>query len=514
VIGTRLGSPPLPAALLVSAGAGALTVFAFAPFQAWWLAVLTLAALFALVLSARSTRHAIAIGGGFGLGLNLAGVSWIYISLHVVGGMPAPLAIVALAGFAGYLALYVAVASAFIHRTYGLPRWLSALTIPSLWTASEWAKSTVMSGFPWLNVGTAQVDSPLLMGYAPIVGAYGLSFLVALAATLLAFLIQRPQRWSAWAMLLIVVVGGLALARVEWSVPEGRPVTVALLQGNVEQVMKWREGERERALENYLDLANTSRATLVVLPETALPVTFERLSPDYLARLTRPARDRNGAVIVGVVTRDFHGNGFHYYNTAVALGSGREQRYSKHHLVAFGEFIPPAFGWVYRWLNMPMANFSAGTTQPQPMQFPWGLAAINICYEDAFGHEIIRQLPQAHVLINLTNVAWFGRSLAADQHAQFSRLRSLETGRPTLRSTNTGLTAIIDHRGRTVAALPQFTRGALTGEFQPMSGTTPYVRWGDWPLLLGVASLLLLAWQWRRLRTLSTRLVAKRPRAQ
>jgi apolipoprotein N-acyltransferase len=500
--------PALLPALVASGALGALLVLAFAPFRLDWLAPLILIAWFALIARSETPRHAVVLGFSFGLGLHLAGVSWIYISLHHVGGMPAPIALIALFGFCAYLALYYALFAWAVRRfaTHHVGVWIAGVT--ALWTLAEWGKATVMTGFPWLTVGNGQVDSPVFAGYAPLIGAYGVSAAVALvAASMVAAWLVRPFRWVGVAITAVLVVGGLATTHIEWVEPSGQPVQVALLQGNVEQVLKWRDGEREKALVNYLELAEQNPADLVVLPETALPMTFERLPIDYLARLSRPARDRGGATIVGVVTRRFHNNAFDYFNTAVSLSDGAPQQYSKSHLVAFGEFIPPAFGWAYRWLNIPMANFSRESVPATPMQFAWGKAAVNICYEDAFGDEIIRQLPSANVLINLTNVAWFGRSIAADQHAQFSQMRSLETGRPSLRATNTGVTAVIDHRGRIAQSLPQFTRGALRVEFTPMRGTTPYVRTGDTPILMAMAlALLVVGWaSWRRNRGVNAR---------
>jgi apolipoprotein N-acyltransferase len=497
-------APRFAYALIAAPFLGAISVLAFAPFRAWWIAPLTLGALFLLVARADSPRRALGIGWLFGMGLNLFGVAWIYVSLHDVGGMPAPLAGTSLAGFCGYLALYPAVAAWAIRQFASAHPLRFTLAAPAFWVVCEWLKATVMTGFPWLNFGTSQVESPLLRGYAPILGAYGLSFcLAAVAAALVIAVSPYGRRWRASMVggAAFIALAGIALGQITWTKATGPAVRVSLLQGNVEQVLKWREGEREKALENYLELAQQNPATLVVLPETALPMTYERLPIDYLANLKSTATSGNsGAVIVGAVTRHFHDNAFDYFNTAVVLARGNlppEQRYSKAHLVAFGEFVPPMFGWVYRWLNIPMASFSRADQLQMPVQLSWGRAAINLCYEDAFGDEIIRQLPDANVLINLTNVAWFGRSSAADQHAQFSQLRALETGRPVLRATNTGVTAMIDDRGRITAQLPQFTRGALVGSFVPMQGATPYVGWGDSPALLLV--VLCMGWAvWRQ----------------
>jgi apolipoprotein N-acyltransferase len=479
---------------------GGLCVLAFAPFHLWPLAYLAQAGLFAIVQHATSVRAAAAAGAGFGLGLNLAGVSWVYVSLHDVGGMPAWMALLAVFGFSAYLAVYPALAAA-------LAAWLArgngvrfVLAAPAAWTLGEWLKATVFTGFPWLNLAYAQVDNPVAVGVAPLFGAYAVSASVALVSAALAGLLNRPAaRGRALLASLIAapVLLGWGLSGISWTEPAGPPITVSLLQGNVAQSLKWRAGEKEKALDNYRALAMASSAQLIILPETALPFFAENLPADYLSALGQHARNNGGDVLVGVVTRRFRDNGFDYYNSARSVGTAAEQTYSKVHLVPFGEFVPPLFGWVYRWLNIPMSGFDRGPSAQAPLALAGTRVAVNICYEDAFGDEIIGQLPAAEVLVNMTNVAWFGRSIAAAQHLQFSQLRAIETGRPMLRATNTGVTAIITPQGKVQAALPQFVRGSLDGTVTPMRGGTPYVRWGDAPIL-ALCGALLIAAGWRR----------------
>jgi apolipoprotein N-acyltransferase len=335
-------------------------------------------------------------------------------------------------------------------------------------------------------VGYSQVPDSPLAGYAPLVGVYGVSFLLALIAALLAWSASLRGRLAqrAWALVAIVVigVGGQALRGVDWTTPDGAPTTVALLQGNIPQDMKWQPEITLETLETYARLAAASPAQLIVLPETALPLFESDLPEAYRDSLIALGRRNGGDVLTGLPTGSLSGA---YYNSVVSFGSAPTQRYHKVHLVPFGEFIPlkAIWGWVIEVLHIPLSDFARGETTQTPLVIGGQRVAANICYEDAFGEEIIRQLPEASVLVNVSNMAWFGDSFAPWQHAQMSQMRALETGRMVLRSTNTGVTAIIDAQGRMLASLPPFTSGSLSGEIQGYAGSTPFVRWGNMPVL-------------------------------
>jgi apolipoprotein N-acyltransferase len=264
------------------------------------------------------------------------------------------------------------------------------------------------------------------------------------------------------------------------------------LQGNIPQDLKWRPEKFSDSLRTYYRLALENPAQLTVLPETALPAFFEQVPQEYFDELQKLALRRQGDLLFGIAL----GDGSRYANGAVSLGASPQQRYSKSHLVPFGEFIPPGFAWFLALARIPMSDFTPGTTTQVPMQIAGQKVAVNICYEDAFGEEIIRMLPEASLLVNLSNVAWFGDSLAPAQHLQIAQMRALEAGRPMLRATNTGMTAIVGADGQVQAALPPFTRAALTGEVQGYAGLTPYVRWGNWPVIL--FALLLVMGLFRR----------------
>jgi apolipoprotein N-acyltransferase len=293
-------------------------------------------------------------------------------------------------------------------------------------------------------------------------------------------------------------LAGWGLSQIAWTTPAGAPFNASLLQGNVEQDLKWRAERVRPTLETYRLLAESAPGSLIILPETALPLFFSQVPRDYLDALTASARKQGGDLLVGVPEREAGGA---YFNSVVSLGTSPQQVYRKSHLVPFGEFIPlrPVLGWIVGVLAIPLQDFSRGAKDQRPLAVAGQRVAVNICYEDAFGEEIIRQLPEATVLVNVSNVAWFGRSLAPRQHLQIAQARALETGRSMLRATNTGVTAVIGPRGELLAAAPEFETATLTYPVQGYSGATPYVRWGNTAVLaLCLALIVAAGWRGRR----------------
>ena len=482
--------------LAAQAAAGAVAVAGFAPLGAWPLAWLALVALFMGLARAESGRAGFALGFAWGLGFFLAGVSWVYVSLHVYGGMPASLAVLATLLFCAFLALFPAAAGAFAARVQNRDARI-LLALPLAWGMTEWVRGWIFTGFPWLVLGYSQAPNGPLAGFAPIFGVYGVSTLLAVSAALavwLAFAKARVARLSAAFGLFALVVAGFALRAPDWTTPTGPPTSVALLQGNVPQNLKWQPEVAHDTLVRYARMARAAPAQLIVLPETALPFFEAELPEATREGLTELGRRNGGDVLAGLLTGRLDGA---YYNSVVSFGTAPTQRYHKSHLVPFGEYIPQKalWGWVLDVLHIPLSDFARGAPYQTPLAVGGQRVAMNICYEDAFGEEIIRQLPAATVLVNVSNLAWFGDSLAPWQHAQLSQMRALETGRMMLRATNTGLTAIIDTQGRIVSALPPFEMATLTGTVQGYTGATPYVRWGNTPvlMLLGAFAVALLA---------------------
>jgi len=482
---------------LVALLAGAAMVPAHAPLAWFALALAALAVLVHLWLGASGPRAAAWTGFLFGMGMFLAGVSWVYISLHRFGAMPAPLAAFATFAFCVVLAAYLALAGALLARLAAPPAVRAALLMPALWTLAEWLRATLFTGFPWLSLGTAAIDTPLA-GFAPLGGVYAVSFATAAAAGLLWCVALGQARWAAAAAFAVLGAAGVGLRGVEWTAPTGTPLAASLVQGNVPQDLKFDPARYARTLETHARLAEASRARLIVLPETAVPRMLDRVDPAYLERLDAAAKRNGGDLLLGAPTRLASGA---YYNSVVSFGVSPRQLYHKVHLVPFGEFVPPGFGWIVRVLSVPMSDFSRGAAVQRPLQVAGQRVAANVCYEDAYGNELIRQLPEATLLVNLSNVAWFGDSLAPAQHLQIARARALETGRMHLTATNTGITAVVGRDGRVLAQLAPFTEGRLDAEVQGYAGATPYVRFGDWPALAACAALLLavalVAWSGR-----------------
>lgn len=488
----------LPVQMAVALILGAITVSGFAPDTLFFLPLLTLAALFLLWSRASSRRAAAYTGFAFGLGFFGAGVSWVYVSIHEFGGMPMLLAVVATFLFCLVLSLFPAAAGLLQAGPGGLTRRRALLLIPALWVLMEWVRGWLFTGFPWLAVGYSQVEFSPLADFAPLFGVYGVSLAVALCAGALALVADvRLRRCGKAGMvfpatiLVALVLTGFALKQAEWVRPVGAPVSVSLLQGNIPQEMKWREDKAKATLDVYMALTLASSGRLIVLPETALPMLLRDLPINYLEMLSRRARELGGDVLVGVPERTENGE---YFNSVLSLGSSPVQIYRKVHLVPFGEFIPlkPIFGWIINVLHIPLSDFSRGETIQPPLQVAGQKVAMAICYEDVFGEELINQLPAATLLVNVSNDAWFGDTIAPWQHLQISQMRALESGRYMLRATNTGITAIINQRGEVLKRAPEFTVTRLEGEAQGFAGATPYVRFGNLPLL-GLLGLLLAA---------------------
>jgi len=456
---------------------GAITVAGFAPVGFSPLPMVTLALLFRAWQRAATPGQAAALGFAWGLGFFLTGVSWVYVSLSGFGDMAPPLAALATLLFCAFLALFPALAGFVFARLRCGSTGRDALLAAGSWALAEWLRGWMFTGFPWLALGYAQTPPSPLAGYAPVLGVYGVGFVAALIAATLA---SGASRRRMAVTLAVLVGGGLLLRGVAWTQPSGVPVSVSLLQGNIPLDIKWEPRLASLSLDTYVDLALRHPAALTVLPETAIPLFLDDVPRELFADLTR-----NGAVLFGVAMRlRQDGSMDRYTNGAVAVtrrGDGEFdfQTYAKRHLVPFGEFGPPGFAWFFDLVRIPLSDFTAGPPGQKPLAVAGLMVAPNICYEDLFGDEIIEALPAASVLVNLSNTAWFGDSLAQPQHLQISRMRAMETGRPSLRATNTGMTAAIAPDGSIIAALEPFGTGALVLSVQGYSGTTPFVRYGN-----------------------------------
>lgn len=473
--------------------AGASLPLAFAPYGYAFVAVAAPAVLFALWLGA-SPRLAAWRGYLFGLGFFGGGVSWIYYSLHDFGHMPPILAGAMVGLLVGILALYPALLG-WLQTKIASVRLRLLLFTPAVWVLLEWIRGWFLTGFPWLNLGYSQIDT-VLAGFAPYVGVYGVSWVVAFCAGLSVLALRCLPSWRGRGVALLAIagllVGGMVLDRVSWTAPAGRALPAALIQANIDLSIKWRRSARDRILQDYVQLTREARgAELIVWPETAAPAYLHELEPSYLPLLTGELRARGAALIFGAIERD----GDAVYNSVVSLDGDNRAIYRKRHLVPFGEFLPLSswLSWLLNYLKIPMSDFTAGSGAVVPLPAAGQPVGVSICYEDAFGEEVIASLPAATLLVNVSEDAWFGDSLAPHQHLQMARMRAKETGRYLLRATNTGVSAIIDPAGRLLATAPQFARHIVRASVVPLAGATPYVRAGNWPILLWLSALVIAA---------------------
>ena len=398
--------------------------------------------------------------------------------------------VVILAGYPALLGLL----GSWLGRGRRLPSLL--FVYPGTWTLVEWLRASLFTGFPWLSLGYSQIDSPLA-GLAPLVGVYGVSLAAASTAGILLYGMGTTPRRRGLAAAALTLLWGAAwlLQRVDWTVPDGRPLRVSLVQGDVAQDLKWLPGEREATLQHYAALTRQHwDSALVVWPETAVPMFYQQVPRDFLVDLTREARAHHTDLLIGAPVLDPERG--RYYNGLVSVG-GPAGFYYKHHLVPFTEYLPlkQVLGGLVDMLHVPMSDFSAGPAVQPPLEAAGTYIGVSICYEVAFGREIFRALPDARMLVNVSNDAWFGDSLAPYQHLQMARMRALESGRPLLRATNTGITAVIDAHGRLQARAPKFVPYVLTATVQPRAGLTPYLHVGDVLAgVLGAVMALVGAW--------------------
>jgi len=495
--------------LLFAALLGALHSLPFVHTEWWWAQWLIIAA-FAWRVTLQTPRRAASLGFAFGVAWLASGTWWLFISMHVYGGLPTALAVLAVAALSSALSLYLALAMGIFARWRSGHGWRDALLFGGAWLLAELARGTIFTGFPWTASGYAQVDSPLAV-LAPWLGVYGMGFVMAVLAawpaTNLRAASGRPA--VAPAALLLVLGGATVIGTTSFSSPNGTH-SVTLLQGNVPQDEKFAAEQMPKALAWTSDHLLKARGELVVAPETVIPVLPSQLDDGYWNALLEHFQRGSQAVLLGLpLGNDEIG----YTNSAAGISAataalpGGFYRYDKHHLVPFGEFIPNGFHWFTQLMNIPLGDFNRGVVGPPSFAFRGERIGANICYEDLFGEELAaRFVAEANaptIFANISNIGWFGDTIAIAQHLQISRMRALEFQRPMLRATNTGATVVIDHTGQVTASLPPLTQGVLDATVQGRTGLTPYARWasrfGLWPLwALGA---LLVGVSVRRART-------------
>ncbi len=484
----------------IALAAGLGVPFAFAPYNLIFLAVLSPAVLIGLWLIS-SPKRAFVRGYLYGIGYFGLGVSWVAVSMYRFGGMSMPLATIATAVFILIWAFIPALLSFIVVRYFQHVRLTIKLLLvmPSLWVLFEWVRSWLFTGFPWILLGYSEVDGPLA-GYGPVFGVYGISWLLMFCAGLLVLVILERGKWRYYyvAGFLAILAAGLLAAQIQWTQPLNKPLKVSLIQGNIPQDIKWRPEQRRPTIDLYTRLTQENwDSDLIIWPETAIPLYYYQ-AEGILQRLAEEARANRSDLLVGIPVIDFS-NGKRYYNSMVSLGS-KTDFYHKRHLVPFGEYLPlqSILGKLLDFFQIPMADFSSGPAEKSYLQVAGVNAGISICYEDVFGEEVIHALPQANILVNVSNDAWFGDSFAPHQHLQKARMRAIETGRPMLRATNNGVSALIDEKGKFIAVSPQFEQYVVTGKVQPMTGRTPFSVYGNWVVIAFSAFLLVVGFYFSR----------------
>ncbi|MGD8926716.1 MAG: apolipoprotein N-acyltransferase [Thioalkalispiraceae bacterium] len=471
--------------------AGALLPVAFAPISFYPLAIIIPAIMFWIW---QDSSNALAFRRGylFGFGMFAVGVSWVYIAISDFGFTSAPVAFLLTHIFVAFLALFPAIqALVSVMLIRNLNRLLAMPVFIAMWVLFEWIRGWFMTGFPWLNLGYSFIDSPLV-GYAPILGVYGISLMAVISAALL---LKFAERRSTLTVSLILFASGIwlvggSLKNVLWTEKKDQPVNVAIVQASLSQITKWDPEQIMHRMNTYADMTEPlwGKYDLVMWPENALTILWQDAPYSYRQRLKEQAKKSGTTLVIGLPYGELD---THYYSSLLVLGK-TQSVYNKRHLVPFGEYVPlPDFmKKLAGFFDLPMSGFSRGAPDQKYLLVAGEKMAPSICYEDAFGEELIDFLPEASMLINGSNNAWYGKSWAPFQHLQIARMRAVETQRESIRATTTGISALIDYHGKFIKKSPQFKPVILTGKMQPRQGATPYVRYGNYPVISFVSVLV------------------------
>jgi apolipoprotein N-acyltransferase len=478
---------------LLSIVAGALITLSLAPFNLWPAGIFS-CAMYAYLLSTCSPRVAAWRGWLFGLGMFGSGVSWVYVSIQVHGNAPIPLALLLTLLFcAGLALLHALFAYAYAKFVRPLPGGM-LVGFPALWVLFEWLRSWLLTGFPWLYLGNAYIDT-WIAGWAPVLGVFGLSLICAMTGSCL-FLAWRSRQMvtltTYTGILLTLWIGGAILKPTQWVARASEtPISVAIYQPNIPQEHKWDKDWYQPILAQYEQAMEPLYGhDIVVWPESAIPDFYQRAEP-WLSPIAERAAQAETTLITGIPYLEEDDR--RYYNSIMALGLGSGV-YHKQRLVPFGEYVPleSYLRGLISFFDLPMSAFSPGPERQPPLRAGAYRVAPYICYEVVYPDLVAKSARRADLLITISNDSWFGASLGPLQHLQIARMRALENGRYLIRGTNNGVSALIDHRGQVIAATEQFEETVLVGKVEAMLGNTPFGSFGSKPVIIGCALMLIL----------------------
>lgn len=466
---------------------GLLFPLGFAPFHWPGVAIISLALLYyQLQQSGRS--HAALHGFAFGCGVFSLGVSWIFVSIHEYGHLNLLISLLVTLLFIAYLSLFPALMAFCFSRMPVKPLSLSSgLVFSALWVLNEYLRSTLLTGFPWLLLGVGQFDAPSRY-LLPIIGIYGVGLVTCFAATLLAMSVTKANRLIYFVMVVTLLLLPNLMQYKQWGETSTRPVSIGIIQANMSMRDKWDESLLWALLQRYKhDTQQLLGTELIVMPESAIPLPPSYIT-DFIEELHQSATQANSSILLGTLLAAPHSD--HYFNAITVLGRG-EGTYLKQHLVPFGEYTPAPFTWITHWLQVPDGDLEAGKSQQHLINIQNHAIASLICYEVAYGSLLRAQLPQAEWIVSISDDGWFGHSLALYQHQQMAQALSLQTARYQILANNDGLSSVINNEGEIIASLPAFSSGLLRSFIYPMQGNTPWVYYGDWPILVFSALICL-----------------------
>lgn len=475
--------------LIIAFIAGLSLPLAFQPFDLYLFAVFS-PAIFFYLIHTHQGFDAFKLGYSYGFGMFGFGVYWLYISINLFGGVNLIMAIIATYLLVAFMALYL-----------GLFAWLATkikvnnknlyfvIILPALWVIIEWFRGWFLTGFPWLNLGTSQTDS-IFSGIAPLLGVYGVSFVIALLSGILCVICleKGKSRFMTFIFALIIVTSSWQLKNIDWTESKQETLNIAMIQGAIPQDQKWLPNMRLPTYERYMALTeNYWKDDLIIWPETAIPA-FYHDATDFLNRLREVVLYHDTTFLSGIPV--YNRESKEYFNSIVMLNSP-DSFYHKKHLVPFGEFFPSFVQPILHIIGIPMSNFTPSKDEVFTIKTDKTILGMSICYEDAYGSIVRKSLPEAELLINVSNDAWFGDSIAPHQHLQIARMRAIENGRYLLRSTNTGISAIIDEKGNVLNTSPQHEQDTLSGEVTLFTGSTLFSQFGN-ALIIVLACFLIL----------------------